>query len=317
MAANPFTEEEIEEEIRKYMETLDIMKQTPEIVFSQSDIGLRDTYRFAQYVYDNRVLITVAGELHNVSFRCLSRDMSLSEYCYNLCVKNPNARIVMEYNKYHPHPEQIGSKFIRETYTKFKKEGMLNQIIPIDVRTDYLQRHGQNAVYGQFPDISPNDIQKYFINPFVNNEKRGFFRPDKKKFLPEVYRFLNGILQGINRGFKELNNALFMGQPIPIPTIQESLKALWGAVMDYFVLCKVLQNPMVSGIDEYVVVVGVAHAKHLEYQLKQICAELNLQESSLDSCVRLFNTVKRDNIVMDVIMDSDELQAVKYNMNLD
>lgn len=262
-----------------------------DIFFLETHYELKDAIGFSQYIFSKIRMITLIGELHEKSFSCEGKELSIPDYCYDIINKNPNARILLEYNN-GQDPEKIGSEIIRTLYSKIKKIQKTNQIIPYDVRGYFLGSKGQNDLYGKnFKNYdSPDKILDAFIKPFYKKYKNkqgnifslyGKYNPYIKKYLLEDY--YNHILQQFSKAtYLTVNNQ----NPLQI------LKDAWKEVSDYFILSNILKE---DNIDEYIVISGKAHYINIQNiinKLPNFFLKLNNQEGSSLKCVNLYKTYK-------------------------
>ena len=144
-------------------------------IFIQTPLKLDSTISFSQYIYKSQKLITIIGENHLQQFNCVKPSLSLADYCLKIVNRNPNCKIMLEFNKsvpiYNKKIQGIYSPAIQSIYSLFHDKSKLDCIIPFDERPFFLSPQGHKNLYrSNFSQVSYKDIEKKFVTPFGAND---------------------------------------------------------------------------------------------------------------------------------------------------
>jgi hypothetical protein len=294
-----FNNIEIELELNKFLEKLDIEKKLgKDVIFIETDTEIESTILFSQYIYKNLRLITLLGELHDISWKCKGETISIAEYCKNSVERNPRCRILLEYNR-GDDPKQIGSEAIRTVYNELERTQNLNRIIPFDSRAFFLGIQAQGDLYsnGFYNYISSNSPKKTyenigltFIEPFFSkcrNDKNLFKIDDGECYTDDVRVYLGNIyVNDITKTFHNIANSF---GNISFEDLHQNLKDAWKKVTDFYVLKLLLKQ---DDIDDYIVVLGEAHYNNISGILKQASKQLNDHKGNKKSCINIYKTYR-------------------------
>ena len=257
------------------------------IVFQETDKTLESAVCFLQYIIRCCRLVTLIGELHNKSFKCNESSLSISEYCKNATGRNPNCRVILEYYK-DDDPLRMGSKSIRTTFRALERIGKKDQIIPLDYRSYFLTRKGQNDLYGDgWKTYKTHDkVRNSFIVPFLKNIS--LFEMNKN--YSEESEFLKIYVNNMVKYFKKID--IELTQKKNLDDIREKLVKGWAIVADYFIIKEIVKQ---NDVDEYILILGKAHIKNIEKVFKNIYANFVSQISDHQigknkKCVKLYKT---------------------------
>jgi len=279
------------EDLEKFLQRLELEKRIGKnLLFVETNTQLESTVAFSQYIFSDIRLITMIGEIHEKSWTCPNRSITVSEYCKQAVQHNPNCRVMLEYNG-GDDATRIGSEAIRDTYTALDKIGKLKNIIPFDSRSFFLGVEGHRDLYGDGYKKHTGSWEKIFsdfIEPFYQKQRdyaelfklTGDYDREIKNYLETTY-FLD-----MDQTFKDI--AAMLGH-VQGSEVHRALKDAWKKVSDFFILRDLLKN---DNVDHYIVIVGKSHYNNLKNILSTTALRLNEQTGSSDKCVELYQTYR-------------------------
>lgn len=286
-----FNNIEIELELNKFLEKLDIEKKLGKnVIFIETDTEIESTSLFSQYIYKNLRLITLLGELHDISWNCKGETISIAEYCKDAVERNPRCRILLEYNR-GDDPTRIGSEAIRTVYNELERTQNLNRIIPFDPRAYFLGIQAQGDLYsnGFYNYISYENIGLTFIEPFFSKcrDDNNLFKIDDEFYTDNDREYLENIyVNDIRKTFHNISNSF---GKISLEDLHQNLKDAWKKVTDFYVLKLLLKH---DDIDDYIVILGEAHYINISDILKQASKQLNDHKGNKKSCINIYKTYR-------------------------
>ena len=260
------------------------------LVLVEDRAELMSVTSFSQYVVNGNRLVTVIGELHDVSWGCQNQQVSVGSYVLARAANNSRSKVLLEVNP-GVDPTSLGSHGIREVAAGLRAIGREGSMQPIDTRTYFLGGAGQTELYQTTfsSAMSPQEIGLKFIEPFFAKAREdpalfslhGKYPSRVARYLVETY------VPSLEERFRK--TASMLGH-LSNEQIQLDLKHLWKDVMDFFVISEILRE---SEIDEYLLLVGDEHAKHIQPILQRFATKLGLtQTGKRGDCVKLFRTFR-------------------------
>ena len=261
------------------------------IVFFQGNNYLDSAIKFSQYIYDNRKLVTIIGEDHNLTFTCNQNPMSIAEYVKKIVMKNKNSKVLLEYNEGN-NPLLINSSAISSTYKMLLKNNKSNHILPYDNRSYMLHPDNQNYLYTRnLTSLSPPSIRLKYIAPFMDRvdiDTPLFPNPFKitGNYPPSVVKYLFDIyLPSIKSNFVYIEKML-RAHNIKYNNITRLLRETWKKIADFYILAEIFRE---DTINEIIIIAGDVHQKHLHEILNKSLILTN-QIGSPTNCIKLFET---------------------------
>ena len=267
--------------------------QGKHFVAIQTNYMLDSSISFSQYIFQNKRLITLIGERHDLKWKCQEDSLTVAQYCKMAVERNQKCRVMLEF---HPSvdPSTSQSESIKTTVASLQSINRTNQIIAFDKRDDFLTHNNHIKLYH---DISP----PYFISLGHENVFNYYVKIFYDKFIlfglndatahttDEATRYLYDIfLKDTISHFDNIRDKLNKGEDLQ--NIRQELWHAWKKVCDFFILKEVLGS---DDIDEYIVIVGKNHTHNLDKILPTIpyLTTLNFQDSKNQSdCVTLFQS---------------------------
>lgn len=259
-----------------------------DIVFIETSVSLNSAVYFSQHVYKHTRLFTLIGELHQKTWECTSPSTTIAEYSKNCVIKNPNCKIMLEYN-YLLDPERIDSHGIRTTFAALKNIGRTDAVIAYDPRVFFLGIKGQTDLYHKgFNNYkTPEEIGQTYIEPYFQRlrENPYLFSLDNN-YDPNIYNYLkNSYVPDLTESFYAIANMLQQNKPRI--EIQLALMETWKKVTDFFVLRTILRNDTVN---EYVIILGSKHHENLSIVLNNMTYTIVQKSGSPQKCINLYET---------------------------
>lgn len=290
----PMSELEEDELFNTFLRQLELEQNIGRhAAFVQNYQTLNSSTSFSQYNFNNIRLITMIGELHEQVWDCPQPHTSISEYCKQSVERNPNCKIMLEYNG-GDNPMTIGSQAVRDTYSILTRIGRQDAIIPWDYRAFFLTPEGQDSLYGNYNRYlqSWEDVFAWFIKPFFDKQRNDpyLFALNPQEYNPNIINYMITYRQEIETKFRSISELINSHQPNIAGRVHLELKEVWGNVADWYILRNLLRN---DNIDEYILIVGQAHYTNLRKRLTETANLLNEQSNKnrLD-CVQLFQTIR-------------------------
>lgn len=282
------SDKEKEIEMNNFFLQLDLEKRTGKhILFVDTPYHLDSAITFSQYIFKDIRLITLISEKHDEFFSCEYPSISIAEYCNKAVIRNPQCRVMLEYN-IGDDPTRIGSEAVRDTFLTLQKSGKTDQIIPFDSRAFFITPREQNVLYSsEYAKYNPSQIRKAFIEPFYQKQSEntrlfdlyGNYDSNVGEYMVNTY------FPDITISFETANKMLYLHK-----NPHQVLKNAWKKVADYYILAKILKN---DDIDEYIIVLGDAHRVNIQMVIKNFTTQLNNQiGGKSENCINLFQTYR-------------------------
>jgi hypothetical protein len=277
---------ELDTEFGKFLSQLDLERNSKkQVLFVQGDYFLRNAVSFYQYILDQKKLVTLIGEYHNLEFGCNKTEVNIADYCLHEVTRNSKCLVLLEYNS-GDDPRSIHSTVINQVWAALDKAGKKSQIFPYDYRPWFLSGGLQGILYSNLP-IS--DYAKY-IDPFyltkLGNGSSPFDLVQSEYTKPNL-EFMYRYFAEINREFDRLVG-LYKKNKYHT-NLRPSLKKVWAQVCDYFILAELLKAN--DRFDNFIIISGEHHRENLSEKLALIDTMLvTEQKGTPNACVNLFQT---------------------------
>ena len=288
---------------------------------------LNSATSFSQYTLNGR-LITMIGELHDVSWECPNSPVSISDYVIGSVTRSGGCQVMLELNDYmldvllrhvkdtgeQVEPDVMGSEAIREIIVGLFNAGRHDAIRPVDWRSFFLTPRGQHLLYnvdwaadGSYEQTAPSSsnynpetIGNQFIEPYFAKQRADgrLFSIHVDDYDPNAARFLvDTYVPKLERNFTDTANLL---RQVPTTTaatkrlldkVQARLKDNWKEVMDFFVLRELLKT---RGSDEVVIILGDMHYRHMQPIIRRFATIIgqNQTDKRAGRCVKLAQTYR-------------------------
>ena len=262
------------------------------ILFSESDINIDGMFALSQLLFEDKMTLTLFGELHGKFWTCNGNKISPWEYCAKRISENDKCKVLLEYSKEVSEKSLslVNSKHLKETFKTLQQNNMNDKIIPFDIRQQYLgfdnyqTLYHSKYVYNKIKSKKYNLIYEKFILPFF---QKNINIPNN--IIKELKPLLSNTLEEINKDFKSIVQKL--KQEKPSNTVLR-LKKVWQKVSDFFVLCMISKN---TQDNEYIIISGMHHFDYLQDKLKNICLQVNLQDydenRNSNNCVKCYEPI--------------------------
>lgn len=277
-------------ELAKFLLQADREKKTggKHVILVESKIQLNSAVAFSQYIYQDRILLTLIGEQHEHSWKCSHPSISVADYCEQAVKRNPRCKVLLEYNK-GDDPLGIGSEAVRGVYASLNRIERVDAIIPFDVRAFFLGIQGQGDLYsGGFGKYNEwEEIRQTFIEPYFQKQRDN---PTLFSLSPEYPKkasdyLINLYVPDLTKTFHNIAGMFSNRSP---QEVHLALKHAWKKVVDFYILRDILEKN--DDVDEYIIILGNEHYLNLNIVLPGLASPLNKQEGSPDKCVNLYQS---------------------------
>lgn len=256
---------------------------------------IENIFHISQYCINNK-LITLFGEYHTVEHisKKLPYYKPLSEFVGEKLQENEKSKILLEFGPYTSTPDKIGSSNINMIYKKTIELNLIDRIIPFDFRFNCIDIHDYFKYIlipnPYFEKLPTEVIYHKFIKPFF--EKNDFFanelviRSDdnphfmgylKSEYYPGIYRSFHFIHQELKKIQEKEEGEILDLYFKNMDEIRIAILTQWMKVADFFILKSIFKT---DDIDEYIILMGDSHRKHLEDVLNQFTKLSNKKDGS-------------------------------------
>lgn len=286
MKSMPYSDEEIEQEFNKWL--FNMVLQNINIVFRETNIQLQSAINYSQYIFTEKKLVTLIGEIHGVEFTCNTENQQdITQYALNMIQRNAKSLILLEKHEHTPN-EAYYSRPIREIDSTLKQYNQEHRAVNFDWRPFLIGFEALDIIYGnKIPNYNEDTLVNQLIKPVYKRWKRAFAL-EPSLYTRHGYEFLNDrYLVDLDNNFKYITKLLEEKQRQDIPRL---FKEVFMKITDFFILRELLKN---DDIDEYLIVVGEQHRYNIQTIFNPpMFIRINQQEGRPDNCVNLFETYR-------------------------
>ena len=283
----------VQEQFDELLRNLDQQRsQGKHFVAIQTNYMLDSSLSFSQNIFKDQRLITIIGERHDLTWKCLGDSLTVAQYCKMAVDRNSKCRVMLEFNS-SMDPLISQSEAIKTIFTSLQSINKTSQIISFDKRDDFLTRFYHNNLYHApkeyFIHLGHKKVFEHYVKTFYDKFTLFGLNDTTHNTTDEATRYLYDIfLKDLISRFEIISEELNKGEDLQ--KIRDGLWHAWGKVCDFFILKDIL-GP--DDIDEYIVIVGKKHTDNLNQILATIpyLTRLNLQDGkNKGNCVTLFQT---------------------------